>query len=94
MANYDEHSVLRELKQKRSITIKGNKIEIDKDATDIGTSTWGKIDFLCNHCGYTYIKVEGKSSSNNKYNDNEEKRRKPKAKERFSMSKMVKNAMK
>ena len=54
---YDEISVVRILKRKRSITIDtvNRSISVTKGADDCGNGTWGKIDFLCHYCGYHWL---------------------------------------
>ena len=53
--NYDEVGVVRQLNK-----VNGVKISDDKKITIVvgaalGNSTNGKIDFLCNYCGYTRV---------------------------------------
>lgn len=93
MKNYDEATVLRELKQNRSIKISNHTIKIVKDSGEVGIRTYGKIDYLCNYCGYNKIYIDNMLPVG-KDNDTERKSRKPKAKERFSLAKSVKKAMK
>lgn len=93
MKNYDEATVLRELKRNRSIKISGTIIKVPKDSTDVGIRTYGKIDYLVNYCGYKLIMIDNILPVG-KDNDTERKSRKPKAKERFSLAKSVKKAMK
>lgn len=54
MRNYDEVSVIASLMRKSTINIdRGNKtISIIKDSNELGNTSWGKIDFLVNHCKY------------------------------------------
>lgn len=51
--NYDEVSVLRIIEQNSAIVVHpmARCIDIVKEA-NIGNGTWGKIDFLCNYCGW------------------------------------------
>lgn len=54
--SYDEVSVVKSLRKKNSISINTNiKVIIIKlNATDVGNSSWGKIDYLCKVHGYVY----------------------------------------
>jgi hypothetical protein len=66
--------VLRDLRKKKDVLVRGNSIEVlngfkTKREFDLGNKTWGKIDFLTNHCGYKVFHVsefskEGYSGSN------------------------------
>lgn len=49
---YDEVSVVRVLSKNPAIRINGNVVEIAKNANTVGNGTLGKIDYLCNYCGY------------------------------------------
>lgn len=63
--HYDEASCIRSLSKKNSIRINGKRIEVLKDATNVGNSSWGKIDFLTKYCGYIcifIIKLQSKAS--------------------------------
>ena len=53
--SYDEVSVLRIIEKNAGINVKpmARKIEIVKGATSVGNGTLGKIDYLCNYCGWT-----------------------------------------
>lgn len=55
--NYDEASVIRSITKKADISIDYvNKIvQVKKDSNEVGNGTWGKIDYLCHYCGYSYI---------------------------------------
>lgn len=52
---YDEVSVVRVLNRNSAIKVNGKVIEIAKNATTVGNGTLGKIDYLCNYCGYTRL---------------------------------------
>lgn len=62
MKKYDEISVVRALSKNPDVTItnKGNLkvVEVVKNSQWCGNGTWGKIDFLVNHCGYTYCSID------------------------------------
>lgn len=55
--NYDEASVIRSITKKADVSIDYvNKIvQVKKDSNEVGNGTWGKIDYLCHYCGYSYI---------------------------------------
>ena len=55
--NYDEVSVIRSITKKADISVDySNKIvQVKKDSNEVGNGTWGKIDYLCHYCGYSYI---------------------------------------
>ena len=64
MGKYDEASVIRSLSKNPNINITRNfvgkgVIEVKRGATTVGNGSWGKIDFLCNYCGYIYVFVKG-----------------------------------
>ena len=54
MKKYDETSVLRNLARRKGIVIDYSTkvIKVSNNATDVGNSTWGKIDYLTNYCGW------------------------------------------
>jgi hypothetical protein len=58
-----EDEVLRQLSKKRDVKIhQGRQIEIissrnQRYTGDLGNGSWGKIDFLVNHCGYRMFRV-------------------------------------
>lgn len=58
MGKYDEMSVVRALSKNPDVKItnRGNVkvVEVVKNSQYCGNGTWGKIDFLVKHCGYTY----------------------------------------
>lgn len=102
MANkraYDETSVIRSLSKKNSIRINiaEKRIEIVKDATDIGNGSWGKIDYLRKVCGYIPIFVFSinKRKFNNADDDtvNVGNNKTAKREAKFNMAAMSKNAM-
>lgn len=55
--NYDEASVIRSIIKKADVSVDYvNKIiQVKKDSNEVGNGTWGKIDYLCHYCGYSYI---------------------------------------
>ena len=69
MKELNMDKVIRELKRVPgvSININTNSVIIKKDAA-IGSKTWGKIDFLINHCGFKLIRtndvIENKTQDN------------------------------
>lgn len=62
MGKYDEMSVVRALSKNPDVRITnhGNLkvVEVVKNSQWCGNSTWGKIDFLTNHCGYIYCLID------------------------------------
>ena len=65
--NYKIDEVLRSLSQKHDIKINTDVQVIEvlsgKDPKfqtfhDVGNNSWGKIDFLVNHCGWSQINVD------------------------------------
>lgn len=55
--NYDEVSVIRSITKKADVSVDYvNKIiQVKEDSNEVGNGTWGKIDYLCHYCGYSYI---------------------------------------
>lgn len=57
MGKYDEMSVVRALSKNPDVKInnqgKSQVIEVVRGGQYCGNGTWGKIDFLVKHCGYT-----------------------------------------
>lgn len=53
---YDEATVLRLISRGGKCFVNhGNRmIEVNKDNLP-GIHTWGKIDYLCNYCGWRYM---------------------------------------
>lgn len=101
--HYDEVNVIRALDRKSGISINygTRSILVDKEATDVGNGSWGKIDYLCNYCGYTYLMVsklprKGKplSVEIEENNANEIVGGKTLRKAKINMANMTKNVMK
>lgn len=70
--NYDEVGVVRQLNKVNGVKISGGK-KITIVGTALGNSTNGKIDFLCNYCGYTCVYsdvAEQKKTEDVEENDN------------------------
>lgn len=98
---YDEASVVRALNKKQSIKVNTvNKVvEIQKGATDVGNSSWGKIDYLCHYCGYIYGFVNSVFKKNVRQtseteNTNVINKKVAKRESKLNMAAMTKNAMK
>lgn len=55
--NYDEASVIRSITKKADISVDcvNKVVQVKKDSNEVGNGTWGKIDYLCHYCGYSYI---------------------------------------
>lgn len=99
--NYDEVSVIRSITKKVDISIDYvNKIvQVKKDSNEVGNGTWGKIDYLCHYCGYSYI--ISKTINNNRkiinreFDDNDRKTSKKERKQlKLDMVKSTKKLMK
>lgn len=97
---YDEASVVKSISKKKSILVSTvNKIiSVDRNATDVGNGTWGKIDYLCKVHGYTYVFMSEVVSKarNKKVNNDEEVAVNSKAAKReakLNMATMAKSAM-
>ena len=62
MGKYDEMSVVRALSKNPDVKItnRGNLkvVEVVKNSQWCGNGTWGKIDFLTRHCGYTHCMID------------------------------------
>ena len=62
MKKYDEMSVVRALSKNPDVKItthgKLKVVEVVKNSQWCGNGTWGKIDFLTKHCGYTQCFVD------------------------------------
>lgn len=69
--NYDEVSVVKDLNKKKSCTVGNKTISIDENHTDLGNTSWGKIDYLCKVHQYSYI--IGKAEKTFKGNSNHPK---------------------
>ena len=65
--------VLKELSRKNDVRVSGtvvmvlsdkivdkkcNIIDNPQKRNDLGNGSWGRIDYLVNHCGYGIVKVE------------------------------------
>lgn len=74
MKNHDENQCVRILSNKcrlsidsRTKTIRGSKNQV------IGIKAWGRIDYLTNYCGYTFIWDNTVISKDTKSNPEEKK---------------------
>ena len=52
--NHDENKDLRLVSRIAKINYSNKTIQAPKSAI-IGINTWGRIDFLCHYCGWTFI---------------------------------------
>lgn len=98
---YDEASVVRALNKKQSIKVDtvNRVVEVQKNATDVGNGSWGKIDYLCHYCGYIYVFVNSVSKKNIRQtskieNTNVINKKVAKRESKLNMAAMTKNAMK
>lgn len=94
--HYDEVSVVRSLSRKSSIHINSSlkEIKIKKGATDVGNSSWGKIDYLCHVHGYHAVFVVFATKSPIIDNNDGQTYRDAKKSRKLNMAAMAKNAMK
>ena len=56
--NYSKQEVLSSLSKKNSIKIIGDKIFIHKGHDDLGSKSWGKIDYLTTTHNFQTVLVE------------------------------------
>lgn len=70
--SYDEMKVVRALNCKASINVKGQLIEVARDAVDVGIGSWGKIDFLVHYKGYVVMRPAKLSAKRFVMFDNDE----------------------
>ena len=61
---HTEDEVLKSLRKKNDVRVNGNLVLILNGKNkkfpkhnDLGNGSWGKIDFLVNHCGYHTMNV-------------------------------------
>lgn len=55
MAKHEENKVIMLLNRSGIKVNQGSKTIRASKAYAIGNKRWGKIDFLCHYCGYTFI---------------------------------------
>lgn len=70
---YDEASVIRAIERKNDVKVdySTQTVQVIKCTTNLGNGTWGKIDYLCNYCGYSYAFVDSfDKKANSKRNVN------------------------
>lgn len=98
---YDEVSVVRALSKKASVYVNTveKRIDIVKNNTELGNSSWGKIDYLTHVHGYIPVFVSSISSRRavKKFTDTDTDNTRSKASKReakFNMAAMSKAAMK
>lgn len=70
---YDEVSVIAKLGKKRSVRVdRAQKvIYVERDNSEVGNGSWGKIDYLVHYCGYTQLWVAKKEPKVNAVKDDE-----------------------
>ena len=61
--NYDEVGVVRQLNKVNGVKISGSKKITIVVGAALGNSTNGKIDFLCNYCGYYHTQTSSEPDS-------------------------------
>lgn len=98
--HYDEASVVKSLNKKKGLIINTSKkqIDIDRNSTDIGNGSWGKIDYLCKVHGYVCLYWNGvyskkKKNDNKDDNDTVIDNKVAKRERKFNMAAMSKAAM-
>lgn len=52
--NHDENKDLRLISRVAKVDYANKTIEASKTA-NIGNKSWGRIDYLCHYCGWTFI---------------------------------------
>lgn len=57
MKKHDERSATMMLNRINGVHVAGKTIMIHPGAT-VGIHQWGRIDYLCNYCGYIVVKQE------------------------------------
>ena len=67
MKNHDENKDIRLVSRIAKIDYSNKTIQSPKSAI-IGIKTWGRIDFLCHYCGWTFIWNNSVSVRGNQYN--------------------------
>lgn len=92
---HDENKDLRLISNKVKVSYFDKTLQAPKSAI-IGIRTWGRIDFLCNYCGWSFIynndvSVGGKSISNDTENVKRKRDAKKAAKENTLTNKRRKN---
>lgn len=55
MKKHDERSAAMMLNHINGVNVAGKTITINPSAT-VGIHQWGRIDYLCNYCGYIVVK--------------------------------------
>lgn len=55
MKNYNEGQVVSMLNKHKNVSITNKTVYI---TGNVGKNTWGKIDYLTNHCGYVQSSKE------------------------------------
>lgn len=54
---HNTEAVLQQLKRCTGVTFTGDREIIIPDGTaTLGNKSWGKVDFLVNHCGYRLVR--------------------------------------
>lgn len=66
--NHDENKDLRLVSRIAKIDYSNKTIQAPKSAI-IGNKTWGRIDYLCHYCGWTFIWNNSVSVRNNYSSD-------------------------
>lgn len=96
--NYDEVSVIRSITKKADVSVDYvNKIiQVKEDSNEVGNGTWGKIDYLCHYCGYSYIiskTINNRKIINREFGDDNDRKTSKKERKQLKLD-MVKSTKK
>lgn len=96
--HYDEAKVVRTLSRKKSIKFNRsfdgtNVIVVDKDHTDVGIRSWGKISYLVNYCHYIQSWDKNVRGGQN-FKDDDNVNVRSSKRDKLNLASMVKNVLK
>lgn len=77
MKNHDENKDVRLVGRIAKIDTRAKTITMSKNTT-VGIRVLGRIDFLCNHCGYVRLFDNSVAISKKKVADDDETKNRPK----------------
>ena len=72
--HYDEATAIRAVAKKCQVNYGDKTIGVNTSTGQVGNGTWGKIDYLCNYCGWHWNHVN--TIVTEKSNDAPRKKRK------------------
>lgn len=55
--HYDEATAIRAVAKKCQVNYGDKIIGVNTSTGTVGNNTWGKIDYLCNYCGWHWTHV-------------------------------------